>query len=730
MRRNRYIVLVLLLVTISLNAIRPKIGLILSGGGARGISQIGVLKVLEELGIKPDYITGTSIGSIVGGLYAIGYTADQIEEIVLSQNWPDIFQDRISRENISIEEKDDFDKYISEFPIIRHRISLPKGLVAGQKLSILLSRLTAPVLNIKNFDDFNIPFRCIATDLETGEPVVLKNGYLPDALRASVSIPSIFVPITIDDKVLIDGGISRNLPIIDAKEMGADIIIAIDTGSSLNNRHDLNSFLKIMQQTINFRGIEKGIADRQSADILITPNLKGFQITDFNKSKELIEAGRIAANEKIEELIKIRDEQNLYEPELRSIPLLKIDSLFIHKIRYKGLQNVSKNLVIGKLKIDENSLISYDDLEKGIKRLYGSNYFERVSYKLITKNEGVDLEIRVIESFSNALKFSLYYDQDLNSAIHLNTTFRNFLMEGTRLKIKGKISESPAFHVSYFIHTGWKPGFGIKPYFTYNNYKVPVYGEKSLESKFNHHDTRYGLTFQTIYFHFMTLGIDFNHNISHSKSILSSQETNFDVKRNQFDFFYKLDTIDDFHFPTKGTQVSLTYSDFRNVHTKNQDIDEYPKDFTAYKRFIGKLDKYIPLTGNLSISAQYKVGLLDGELNEIPPDSYIFIGGYNEHNTVVFPFMGLDFMKMNALKAQTLKLATQVNFQHFFYLKGEFDIGETTNMYQKMFFPKNYFYGYGLTLGAKTPIGPLKFTFSQSLEDNEINFYINIGYPY
>ncbi|MEA1973342.1 MAG: patatin-like phospholipase family protein, partial [Candidatus Cloacimonadota bacterium] len=568
---KKFIILLVIIVANNLFANRPKIGLVFSGGGARGISQIGALKVLEEAGIFPDYIAGTSVGSIIGGLYAIGYSPVQIEEIMTSQNWPQMFIDKISIKNISIEEKEDFNKYISEFPITQNRLNPPKGLVDGQMISILLSRLTSPVLNIDNFDDFYIPFRCIATDIETGETVVIKDGYLPDALQASVSIPSIFKPVEIDNKTLVDGGMSRNLPIIDVIEMGADIVIAIDTGSELFGKDKLNSFLKIMQQSINFRGIEKSVQSRKLADLIISPELDNYIITDFDKSAELIKIGEEATRKKYKDLLEIAKIQKRYSRKIKPIPNLEIDTLYINKIKYKGLKTVSKNLVIGKFKINEKSLVTFDELENGIKRLYGSKYFTRVSYKLLPRNRGFDLKIRVEESLKRGLKFSLYYDQDTNSAIHLNTTVRNFLMEGTRLKVKGKISESPSFDISYFIHTGWKPGFGITPYFRYQNYKVPVYGEKSLESKFNHHDTKIGFRFQTVYFHSMTFGIDFNYNESHSRSILSSQDMSFDVKMNQHSIFFDYDTKDNTYFPKVGSTVSLNYSDFRNVSTKNQE---------------------------------------------------------------------------------------------------------------------------------------------------------------
>ncbi|NJK97054.1 MAG: hypothetical protein HC905_20920 [Bacteroidales bacterium] len=171
---------------------RPQVGLVLSGGGAKGLAHIGVLKVLEEIGMPVDYISGTSMGSVVGGLYACGYSAKRIEYITRHLNWTELLLDEISRKNISIEEKEDFERYVGEFPIVKGRVAIPRALVDGQKVSMMLSHFTWPVHTINNFDSLPIPFRCIATDIENVRPVVLKNGFLPDAIRASMAIPSFF----------------------------------------------------------------------------------------------------------------------------------------------------------------------------------------------------------------------------------------------------------------------------------------------------------------------------------------------------------------------------------------------------------------------------------------------------------------------------------------------------------------------------------------------------------
>ncbi|MEL6842188.1 MAG: patatin-like phospholipase family protein, partial [Bacteroidota bacterium] len=199
---------------------RPKIGLALSGGGAKGLAHIGVLKILEENGIRPDYISGTSMGAIIGGLYSIGYTTEQLEEMAYSLDWGSYFSDRVPEYYRPIEDKLSPAQYQLSFPLHEGKPELPKGLIAGEKLRLLLTRLTIPVHDTPNFDQFGIPFSCVATDLVSGEGIVFRSGDLPDAIRCSASIPSVMEPSQQDETMLVDGGLVRNFPVEDVLAMG------------------------------------------------------------------------------------------------------------------------------------------------------------------------------------------------------------------------------------------------------------------------------------------------------------------------------------------------------------------------------------------------------------------------------------------------------------------------------------------------------------------------------
>src|SRR5262245_17811640 len=231
---------------------RPRIGLVLSGGGARGAAHIGVLKVLDELHVPVDAIAGTSMGAVVGGLYASGLSAREVESVVTSLNWQDAFRDRPSRTELTFRRKQEDQNFLVKFPVgLRaKRFLLPRGLIQGQKLNQTLRQLTLPVAEIEKFDDLPIPFRAVATDLETGDAVVMSEGDLTSAMRASLSAPGLFIPVERDGRLLVDGGLSENLPIDVMHAMNVDVLIVVDVGAQLLSRARLDSAPVISNQML------------------------------------------------------------------------------------------------------------------------------------------------------------------------------------------------------------------------------------------------------------------------------------------------------------------------------------------------------------------------------------------------------------------------------------------------------------------------------------------------
>ena len=291
----------------------PKIGLVLSGGGAKGFAHVGALKVIEEAGIPVDFITGTSIGSIVGGLYAMGYDAATLEKIIGNQNWEALLSNESRRAFIPAITKEEQSRYLLSLPIKAKKISIPEGVLNGQKAMDLFTYLSYGYHDVNDFSHLPIPFKCIAADIATGEEVVLDKGFLPRAMRASMSVPAVFAACEIDNRMLVDGGIINNFPVDRCREMGADIIIGIDIGDELMNKEKIQSIPDMISQLTTLLGFERSKKNSEDVDILIKPDISGYSASSFNTeaAKVLMKRGEDAARKVLPELIRMRDSLGL-----------------------------------------------------------------------------------------------------------------------------------------------------------------------------------------------------------------------------------------------------------------------------------------------------------------------------------------------------------------------------------------------------------------------------------
>jgi len=706
-----------------MNVERPKIGLVLSGGGARGIAHIGVLKVLEEIGIEPDYITGTSMGSVIGALYAIGYRSEQLEEIVLEQDWDVLLMDKIFRKDVSIEEKKYDERYIGKLPIVKYKIVLPAGLVGGQRISKLFSDLTISAQYVNDFNKLRTPFRCIATDIETGEAVVLDSGFLPEAMRTSMSIPSAFTPVKESGKLLVDGGLSRNLPAIDAIEMGADIIIAVDVSSKLYKKEQLNSLVKIMEQSVNFRGLERSKKQHELCDLIIFPEVEDYGLIDFDNCESLIQLGEIAARESYDKLQTIADEQKQYTKEEKGYPVLEVDKLFIKKVHIKGLKTVSKNLVIGKLNIKEDSWVTMEKLSKAIDRLYGSQFFERVSYRLIRARNSVELEIRVIEKYKHSLNFSFQYNSETKAAILLNETLRNALIPGSRLIWDIRLSENPGHALSYFVHTGWKPGFGIGVETESDQFEVPV----QVNTGIDHYEYSFStakLIIQTVFSNNIALGIGIGHEFNDFKSIDRDPVFEFVAEATKLCAFLEYDTLNRTIFPQSGMKISGSFSSYPDPIC---DLDSF--EYDPFSRTLIDIEGYKKLHERVSLTYGYSAGFIYGDPSLIPPNYYLYLGGIGKREGTI-TFLGEKRMANLTENAAVFRFGFQYNFWKGFYFIPNFNLGSFSDDDKELFSEENVFAGVGITFALKTPFGSIESTSSISTLSEVDMEYVSVGFKF
>ncbi|HZF16211.1 MAG TPA: patatin-like phospholipase family protein [Steroidobacteraceae bacterium] len=543
---------------------RPRIGLVLSGGGARGGAHIGVLKVLEQEHVPIDAIAGTSMGAIVGGLYAAGLTPKEIEEKLVSIDWQDAFRDRPPRRELTFRRKQDDNSFLVRFPLgVRGgEFRLPKGLIQGQKLTRMLREYTAPVATVSNFDQLPIPFRAVATDLETGEARIFASGDLVTAMRASMSAPGVFAPVEIDGRLLVDGGLAENLPIDVMRTMNVDVLIVVDVSFPLLKEKDLTSALVISNQAVAIM-IQKDTARQKAtlgaSDVVIDPPLGDASSVDFVGLKKMIAAGEIGALKMTDRLAALGIGEEQYQHYLaqrdgREPPAPRIDFVTADakSKRYASLIDATMGPLKG---------TNYDAAEAGkrIANLYGLDLFESIDYSLASRDNltGLDVMARRKSWGPNYVRFGLNLQDDFEGNSAYNAAVRVIMTElntrGGELLIDGQIGSNPRFAAELYQPLDAARRYFISPHADFDVRKLQLRDAQNDIAEYRLRESIYGLDVGR------ELGNWGEFRVGYARSTGSAHVRIGDptipgVEFNTGQYFarFSVDTIDDLNFPHRG----------------------------------------------------------------------------------------------------------------------------------------------------------------------------------
>jgi len=441
--RRLLAVLLLTALSTSVWADRPKIGLVLGGGGARGAAHIGVLKVLEQERIPVDYIAGTSMGAIVGSLYASGLSVADIEEVVNSIDWHDALTDGGPRSEHSIRsKKSDVEFAVSiEAGINGGKLGFPTGLVQGQRLEMLLRRLLIDASTIKDFDALPIPFRVVATDLATMQPMVFDHGDLARAVRASMSVPGAFEPVRYADTLLVDGGMVDNVPIDVAHAMGADILIVVDVRTPLSSASDLQSLGSILNQVIN--GLMLAETDHEleqlsSDDVYILPDLRDLKSSDFTRAHEAVPWGEEAANDHLEALQKLSMTAAAYTTHIADRATVSIAYPNIGQVNVYHASTDEATMLDASLAWQVGSPLDIDRLESSISEIYSDGRYSNIQYEVVQEDGETNLDINVSDKswgptiVEAALRVSDNFDGDSNYLFSVESVSHDMNSRGAK----------------------------------------------------------------------------------------------------------------------------------------------------------------------------------------------------------------------------------------------------------------------------------------------------------
>ena len=717
---------------------KAKIGLVLSGGGAKGLAHIGVLKVIDELNIPVDYVAGTSMGSVIGGMYAMGYSAEEIEQFALSRDWDALFSNDIARKNLSIREKQEQEKYIFSFPASNlFDINLPGGLSTGQNISLMLSNVTWDYHDVSDFSNLPIPYFCNATDLETGKEVILDSGNMATAIRASIAIPTIFTPIEINEKLLVDGGIVNNFPVDEMKRRNVDIIIGVNLGFKSYSKDELNSLGNIIEQALFIHAYEKNLENQKMCDILISPDIQEMSAAGFNNIEQLIAKGELAARKNIEALHSLANDRADNLKTADTLGANKKELITLTNIELTGIENVSQSFVMGKLKLKTPSTVTLDEVEESINRMYGSQFFTKATYQLKTNKSGKTLIINTEEKSKYLYQIGGHYDRDFRSSLLLNTSITNPILKGTKFNFDLVVGEFQNIKAEYLIFTGWKPRktlllnedwkLGLIPDigFSIHNQilEIPEFEDGRKTAVYDYRKLSLDLVgFSNVSNNF-SVGTGVKTDISRiSEEVVTDPdfETINNTMLNAY-AYYKQDTYDQSYYPTRGNKIHLRaeYATDTDKSSKFQ--------YDNLLRLSLFYDHALSLNDKATFIGDFFTGTVLGQ--SIPNDYLLYFGGMNkmDFNNIVVPFTGLEFLEVSARNA----LVAGLNFQYQVfkdqYITWKGNLGKAAHYYENLFSDLNIYYGTGITYGYNSFIGPIEFTIMHGTNKG-ILYYFNLGY--
>ncbi len=716
---------------------RPKIGLALSGGGAKGFAHLGLLKVLEEVGIRPDYITGTSMGSILGGLYAIGYSAGELEAISRALDWSNTFSNKVDLRLINVLQKENYGTHLVTLEYDKGKFRFGQGLINGQQLDLMLTRLARPAYQHQVFDEFPIPFRCVAVDVLTGNIVTLKNGFLAEAQRASMAIPVVFAPVAMDDYLLVDGGVIRNFPVQEVIDMGADIVIGAYTGRNNLEMEDVHSMIDILVQTNFLYGIKD--SEEQAAKCDIYLDLSGdFAATEFDKAGEIIAVGEKRTREHIESLNALAAQLRKFEPQGDRKRLDFPDSLDIEEVSMTKISPATRPLVQRFIDVDPGKKYSFSSIESKFYRLYGTQMFEKTSYGLAPGQDGKTiLQVEAEEKAPLSLDFGLHYNNPDKAGIVLKGRLNNLLGKAAVLEGRLKIAETPAVHAAFFQYVGPQRRFlymlGLNFHKTDQFYRPPS------QEIYRKYDADNFAGFGKLIWNFdNNFGVAFKYQVNffHINSPVAGERSlvDFDQRNREFGLEWKLNTTNSNYFPDKGLKMDLTLG----YHHNNVYSDKYGSpdaipfpDYLKSRHYLKAnlfAEWYFSIAPRITLQPKFAIGL---KSQPGFADNY-FLGGDYFYRQSGMPFIGLREFRRSYRQTAVMQLGLRWMAIRKFYLTPKVNFARVQHpegLSQDASSIENI-WGAGLSLGYDSFIGPMAIGIGSSSIQDGLRVSVDFGYRF
>ncbi|MEZ9337559.1 patatin-like phospholipase family protein [Vibrio splendidus] len=736
---------------------RPTVAVVLAGGGAKGAAHIGVLKALEEMQIPVDYITGTSMGSYVGGLYATGMSADEIESFIYTVDWNRGYRDRVNRSDRRVRDKEYEDRYQlnTDLGLGWGEIKARKGVVQGQNMLRILRETTGNLSPFDSFDHLAIPYRSVATDIIKLEEVVIDHGHLVDAMMASMSVPGALPPYEVDGRMLVDGGVTNNMPVDVARAMGADIVIAVDISSNYKDKEDFTTFLSAADQLSNYlvrRSTQEQAETLTDDDVFLRPDVGQMDTTEFDKMPGAYQAGYDAAREYSSELSKLSlsnaDYQKYIEHKQQARKQLKHgDQTVVDKVVINNNSHYSDKLIENRLRLDSGKILKTSEIESQVKDLYALDRFELITYEFENVDGEDQLQVDVNEKSwgPNYLNFRFYLEDDFATesqySIGMSANFTDINSHGAELRTNVEMGTDKLIEAELF-----SPFFSSHKLFTsaslvYSNQKrnlpanIDDIEEPGLEVTQDYLPMTYkefiselALGYQPTLWQELKVGLRYTDGEIEVASLPSLGGGSY--QRSGAFMSYRLDTLDNFSLPTEGYFVDLeyliTHDEFDSdtsisdtaLTTESDTVYEFSANFMAAQ----SIEKH-------TLVAKLDYGIVESKNSVFPIDPKE-LGG----------FLNLSGIPRNSMIGQNLAYTSLIYrykwfendfglFKSPFYVGASIEHGGVWSNNDLSIDEAPMFTAGSVFAGVDSPLGPIILAYGRT-EDNYDSVYLIIGTSY
>jgi len=707
---------------------RPKVGLALSGGGAKGLAHLGVIQVLEEEGIEIDYIAGTSMGAVVGGLYAVGYNADSLIKIMHSIPWNKMYFDNVDRTQEFFDQKRNSERFIFQLPIRDGGIALPDGLIAGQRFFNELNTYTLPVHDAENdFEKLKIPFRAVATNLENGEAYVFQNGSLSMAIRASMSIPSILKPLKFDETKLIDGGIARNIPAIDVLNMGADYVIGVDVGQPLKEASELNSLVEIMDQAVSFQIINATKQQRKLCDVVAFPSIEGVSANDFDKLDSLIYRGRQAAYKILPQIERALNTESQFSTQ--PVPSIAIPDKYnrftIVDLNLDGVNSSQKEQIEYFLDIELGKNYTLKNLQNKVDQIYATGLFELITFNVSPIDESSQAEYLLTLTFvhksEDSFGIGLRYNDFQKAAFLFNLTLRDSFINSSLFSIDLRAGSEYMVDVIYQKFRLMRPRLLSRIRSRYIRTSLP---------RFEGQNTIAELSVDAI-----NLQLELGSMFTRSTSLtLFGKAELYQVRPKVAPASFTTKTK---RMITAGANI-----DFDNLNSKSftksgqllkirgEISDKLFLSDHSFIQLFGEYHNHIPIHPDWTISAAAKIGFTDSD--DLPVHYQFQFGGLTTSDILLWrehPFWGYDNRSVSNNSFKIFDAGVQYEIFENRFLSFNVNAGTYNPLFNLNMLQDEFKTGWKLTVGTETGIGPFEISIAGGSQKAFMTG-LNFGYKF